>query len=162
MESLGIVTRGRSPLSGLGVATLGRSVEGFPRLGMTPFEARIDTQQGRIEPTITPAASGLRAMVLGSDFAGRTADLAPGDFVQVVQDVDLTGIHVIRANMVLKTPGDVPEGWAWRASIAIDGDTAGQALGWPKQTRRPDIVANVSKLSGFHTVALRLDLVEIA
>lgn len=161
METFGIATRGRVPATGLSISTFSRAEEGLPVPGMTPFNSRLDTEQGRVAPTAAALAAGVYAMVLGSDFDGRLADLAPGDFVHVVQDVDITGVHVLRASMALRTPDDVPDGWAWRASITVDGTVAGQALGWKKKIRRPDIAANVSKLDGIHTIGLRLDLVEV-
>ena len=81
--------------------------------------------------------------------------------LQAAQDIDLTDVDLVRADMTLRTPDDVPDGWSWRASITIDGQVYARILGWPGRTRAiPDIAANVSKLTGVHEVAIRLDLIE--
>jgi hypothetical protein len=98
------------------------------------FTSRLGLGQGRIRPASLPAGSGEYAFVLGEDEAGRFFDLAIGDRAEVVQDTDLTGIGLVRAHLGLRVPASVPAGFAWEASIIVDG--VKQARPRPKSSGR--------------------------
>ena len=124
------------------------------------FRSRLGLGQGRARPASAPPASGEYAFVLGDDEPGRYFDLAPGDHAEVVQDLDLTGVDLIRAHLTLRVPASLPVGLAWEASILVDGAKLAQATTRAGRTRAiPDLAANVSKLSGVHPVGVRLELV---
>jgi hypothetical protein len=124
------------------------------------FCARLGDGQGRVTPAHAPAGFGDVLFVLGDDAPGWTFELAQGDHAEVLQATDLTGLAFVRARLALRTPADVPPGLAWEVSILIDGVKHARALGAAGRTRvLTDLAANVSKLSGVHTVGVRLELV---
>jgi len=128
--------------------------------GLTPFTSRLGVGQGRIAPGGAPAHSGDHAFVLGEDAPGRIYTLAEGDHVEVLQETDLTDVDLLRAHLTLRTPADVPEGLAWEAQIVVDGAALARVAGRPGRTRDlTDLAANVSKLSGVHTIGVRLELI---
>ncbi|MFH0899615.1 MAG: hypothetical protein V2A73_03175 [Pseudomonadota bacterium] len=126
------------------------------------FRSRLGLGQGRIIPASAPAASGEHVFVLGDDGPGRWFELTPGDHAGVVQDVDLTGVDLVRAGLRLRVPADVPDGLAWEAAIVVDGTKLASMIGRPGKDRQiADLAANVSKLVGIHTIGVRLELVEV-
>jgi len=130
-------------------------------MALDAFKSRLGLGQGRIRPTSLPASSGDYAFVLGEDEPGRFFELAVGDHTEVVQDTDLTGVDLVRANLGLRIP-TVPAGFAWEASIVVDGVKLASAMARPGRSREvTDLAANVSKLSGVHTVGVRLELVGV-
>lgn len=119
------------------------------------FTARLGIGQGRID------MDGQTVFVLGDVEPGWHRTLAVGDYAEVAQQVDLTDIEIVRASLTLHVRAGIPAGLAWEVSITVDGAKAGRVLGWPGRTRTiTDLGANVSKLTGQHTVAVRLELVE--
>ena len=106
-------------------------------MAFTPFDAALGTRQGRLEPAGFEPTSGDFAFVLGSDVPGHEHDFEIGDFAEVQQAVDLTSENFIRARKA--------------SMVAAAGRTRDRA----------DMAANVSKLSGVHTVGLRLELVGV-
>ena len=128
---------------------------------LTAFQARLGIGQGRIAPANTAPPSGDHVFVLGDDEPGRVFELAPGDRAEVVQDTDLTGVDLVRANLRLRVPESLPSGLAWEVSIVVDGATMARAT-CPAGRERSltDLAANVSKMSGMHQVGVRLELVE--
>jgi hypothetical protein len=64
----------------------------------------------------------------------------------------------------LRVPASLPAGFAWEASIVIDGFkmARARATAKPGRTRTlTDLAANISKLSGVHQVGVRLELVGV-
>ena len=121
------------------------------------FRSRLGTGQGRVID-----ASGDAVFVLGELEPGRAFELAPGDHAEVMQDADLTGVDLVRAELRLRVPASMPSGLAWEVSILVNGVKVARTLGWPGETRTlSDLAANVSKLDGVHTVGVRLELVEL-
>ncbi len=121
------------------------------------FSARLGMSQGRIE-----AAEDNFVFVLGERDSGSLADLVPGDRAEVVQTVNLSGTDLVRAKLTLRVPAEVPSNYYWEALIVIDGVKYASAIGRSGRTRvLEDLAANVSKLSGLHTVAVRLQLREV-
>lgn len=113
---------------------------------LTAFTSRLGEGQGRLGPGV---------FVLGDDEPGRTFELAPGDFVEMTQVVDLTGVTLVRSSMKVRTP----RGVAWAVFIVVDGvKYAGVTLRPGSERMLDDLAANVSKLSGQHTVGVRLEL----
>lgn len=126
------------------------------------FTSRLGLGQGRIRPASLPAGSGEYAFVLGEDEPGRLFELAVGDHAEVVQDTDLTDVDLVRAHLGLSVPASVPAGFAWEASIVVDGAKLATATAKPGRSRTlTDLAANVSKLSGVHQVGVRLELVGV-
>jgi hypothetical protein len=127
-------------------------------MALTAFTSRLGRGQGRL---LTPKATGGDyAFVLGDDEAGRFFELAPGDHAEVTQQTDLTGVMLVRALLRLRVPASTPAGLAWEASILVDGTKLARMQARPGRERLvTDLAANVSKLSGLHTIGVRLELV---
>jgi hypothetical protein len=118
---------------------------------LTAFTSRLGEGQGRLGPGV---------FVLGDDEPGRTFELVHGDHVEVTQVVDLTGVTLVRTSMKVRTPKRIPPGFAWEVSIAVDGvKHASVTLRAGSERSLDDLAANVSKLTGQHTVGVRLELV---
>jgi hypothetical protein len=114
------------------------------------FRENLGATQGRIE-----VAPGEFRFVLGDMEPGRLFELVAGDFAEVVQASDLTGVTLIRARFTLS----VPPGPPWEASIVVDGTKMSRTTCEPGRTRVvTDMAANVSKLTGMHEVGMRLEL----
>ena len=123
-----------------------------PVTELDAFTCRLGTAQGRVAPGV---------FVLGSAELGYVFDLALGDRAELVQDVDVTGVDLVRTRMRLRVPDGLPGGFAWEASLVVDGRKVARAVTRPGWTRElTDLAANVSKLSGVHGVGVRLELVE--
>jgi len=126
---------------------------------LSPFELRLGTGQGRIRPAHGAPASGSYAFVLGDDDELRLAKFAAGDYAQVVQDVDLTGLDFVRAVLGFRAPAEAPTGTEWRVAMVIDGAELVSARCRAGRSRTlTDLVGNGSKLSGVHTIGVRLAL----
>ena len=131
-------------------------------MAFSPFDAALGTRQGRLAPIGFDPTSGDFAFVLGSDTPGDIHDFETGDGAEVRQSVDLTGENFIRAQVRLRNAETIPAGVKWEASIRIDGAKKAAMLIAPGRSRdRADMAANVSKLSGVHTVSVRLELVAV-
>jgi len=127
-------------------------------MALTAFTSRLGRGQGRLA---TPKATGGEyAFVLGDPEPGRLIELAPGDHAELTQQTDLTGVMLLRALLRLRVPASTPPGLAWEASILVDGPKLAAMRATPGRERLvTDLAANVSKLSGLHTVGVRLELV---
>jgi hypothetical protein len=124
------------------------------------FTSRLGLGQGRIQPVNAPVPSGDNLFVLGEDEPGRFFELEPGDHAEVSQQTDLTDVDVVRAALRLRVPKTLPAGFAWEVAMLVDGTKLPAASCKPGRTRvLTDLTANVSKLVGLHTVAVRLELV---
>nr|BDT32009.1 hypothetical protein MFMH1_16780 [Myxococcus sp. MH1] len=129
-------------------------------MALTAFTSRLGLGQGRIRPQRATPPSGEYLFVLGDEEPGRRFALAPGDYAEVTQAVDVTGVELVRAAVRLRVPSGVPPGLAWEASLVVGGMKYARCLGRPGRERLvTDLAANVSKLSGVHTVGVRLELV---
>lgn len=127
-------------------------------MSLTAFTSRLGTGQGRlVDGGVT---SNTYAFVLGDQDLGHYAELTPGDYVQITQSTDLTEIPLIRAAVELRIPSSTPTAYAWNAVILVDGTRVASTTARSGRSRViTDLAANVSKLSGPHDVALRLELV---
>lgn len=127
-------------------------------MALSAFTSRLGRGQGRL--LTAKATSGDFAFVLGEVEAGRSFELAPGDHAEVTQSTDLTSVKLVRALLRLRVPTSTPSGLAWEASIIVDGTKLARMRAKPGRERLvTDLAANVSKLSGAHTVGVRLELV---
>jgi len=125
-----------------------------PVTELDAFSCLLGTAQGRTAPG---------AFVLGSAEPGYVFELAAGDYAELVQDMDVTGVDLVRARMRLRVPEGLHAGLAWEASLVVDGQKRARATTRPGWTRGlTDLAANVSKLAGDHAVGIRLELVEAA
>jgi len=130
-------------------------------MARTAFDAQLGTTQGRALATSvgTVAPSGDYLFVLGDADHGRLHDLAVGDHAELQQAVDLTGVDLVRAQLRLRVPASTPADRRWVVSIRVDGAPLAQATAKAGRERAlTDLAANVSKLTGVHTVAVRLAL----
>ena len=127
-------------------------------MALTAFTSRLGISQGRL-PT-KDAPDGGFVLVLGDLEPGHVAELAPGDYVEVSQITDLTGVVLARVWLRLWVPENTPQNLAWEVSIVVDGIQRASARGRPGRIRElTDLAANTSKMAGMHTVAVRLQLV---
>lgn len=124
------------------------------------FRSRLGLGQGRIKPHGAGVPSGEYLFVLGDDEAGRFFELAFGDHAEVTQDADLSDADFVRAILRLRVPASLPTGYAWEASIVVDGVKYARATcAAGRQRLLDDLAANVSKLTGAHQIGVRLELV---
>jgi len=131
-------------------------------MALDAFTSRLGLGQGRIRPLNAPVPSGDNVFVLGEDEPGRFFDLEPGDHAEVSQQTDLTDVDVVRAALRLRVPKMQPASLAWEVTILVDGTKLAAATCKPGSTRvLTDLAANVSKLVGLPTVAVRLELVAV-
>lgn len=85
-----------------------------------------------------------------------------GDKEDVSQDIDLTGVNIVRFAGFMKLPTEAPPNHAWELSLIVGGvKKSRMRISKKRQRTRYDMAANVSKLDGLHKVAFRLELVEV-
>ena len=127
--------------------------------GFSAFNIALGQTQGRLQPEGFSLVTGQHVFVLGSDEPGHMHLLSPGDHSEVAQDVDCTGVDFVRVRLRLRTPATMPTGMFWEASLLVDGvKQSSMVLDAGGKRDRADMAANVSKLSGTHQVAFRLEL----
>ncbi len=139
-----------------GIAAFGVLV--MPGLSLIPrdttlFESALGDYQGRLERD-----DGTAVFVLGAAVSNLRGRVEVGDWVEVAQDIDCTGLHLVRLAGVVRVPHDAPLGANWVLSIRTPSERLTE---WPLRpgTRRlDDVVANVSRLVGVHRIAVRLSL----
>ncbi|MDJ0766536.1 MAG: hypothetical protein QNJ97_26415 [Myxococcota bacterium] len=125
-------------------------------MALTAFDSRLGISQGCVQ------VGEEFVFVLGDDQQGYEYELSPGDHAEVVQETDLSSIDLIRTELKINVPSDLPVGLAWEVSIIVDGSKYAQAKHASGRMRMiTDLAANVSKLSGVHQVGVRLELVEV-
>lgn len=118
---------------------------------MDAFTARLGVSEGRVAQS-----DGTVVFVLGDLEPGREHDLPPGDYVELAQIADLTGVLLVRVLGTLRAPAV----GSWRASLRVGGTEVASLLGWRGRTRPvSDLAANVSAVVGATEVAVRLTLV---
>jgi hypothetical protein len=129
-------------------------------VALTAWDRELGTTQGRIAPAGFTPPEGAYAWVLGHDLPGLTQKLEVGDYVEVKQSADFGDAKLVRVRARLRPPSSVHSGLAWKSSLRIDGVERASALLVPGRTRDMlDLAANVSKLTGNHELAFRLELV---
>ena len=121
------------------------------------FTRRLGEGQGRVV-----APDGSASFVLGDVEPGWWAELAVGDHIEATQDLDVTGVALVRAIVSLRAPASLPPAFAWEAAIVVDGVKRASIRCTAGRTKRStDLAANVSKLAGVHSVGVRLELVVV-
>ncbi|RJS13761.1 hypothetical protein DRW03_35885 [Corallococcus sp. H22C18031201] len=131
-------------------------------MALTAFTRRLGLAQGRIRPQRTTPAAGEYLFVLGDEEPGHFFESAPGDCAEVTQAVDVTGLALVRCALHFRVPPGAQTGLAWEASLVVDGVKYARCIGRSGRERLvTDMAANVSKLSGVHTVGVRLELVSL-
>ena len=131
-------------------------------MALRAWNRELGTTQGRIAPQGFVPPEGAFAFVLGRDLPGLTQQLSVGDQAEVRQTASFGEAKLVRVRARMRPPGTMPAGVAWRASLRIDGVERAGALLAPGRLRdRMDLAANVSKLTGDHELAFRLELVAV-
>ena len=129
-------------------------------MSLTSWNRELGTTQGRVRPRDFTLPEGEFVFVLGRDLPGLHHRFEAGDFVEVAQTASFGDATLVRARVRLRPPAAMPAGVMWRASLQIDGVDRVAVLLAPGRARdRLDLAANVSKLSGEHALAFRLELV---
>jgi hypothetical protein len=115
---------------------------------MDAFTARLGLSQGRVTD-----ASGDVVFVLGDLKSGRVANLAPGDYVEIAQTLDVSTVGLVVVRGTLRAPG----AGKWHVALRVAGVEVAGLDGWPGRTRNvSDLTANVSGQSGATEIAVRL------
>ncbi len=131
-------------------------------MALRAWNRELGTTQGRIAPHGVAPAEGAYAFVLGRDLAGLVQKLAVGDHVEMRQTADFGDNKLVRLRARLRPPATMPAGVAWKVSLRIDGAERVSTLLLPGRARdRMDLGANVSRLTGNHELAFRLELVAV-
>ena len=131
-------------------------------MAFSPFDAALGARQGRLQAMGPVQGPASHVYVLGSDLPGYSHQLAIGDYAEVRQEVDLTGMDLVRAYIRMRNAKELPAGVNWQVSMAVGGVKMASMIVAPGRSRaRRDMAANVSKLGGLHTVGLRLELVVV-
>jgi len=118
---------------------------------LTAFTSRLGEGQGWLGPGV---------FVLGDAEPGRVFEFDVGDYAEVTQPADLTAAALVMGRLSLRVPSNVPAGFAWEASLIVDGAKYASVQARPGRERLvTDLAANVSKLAGVHVVGVRLELV---
>ena len=131
-------------------------------MALAAWNRELGTTQGRISPVGFAPPQGEFVFVLGRDLPGLRQKLDVGDFVEVRQTADFGDAKLVRFRSRMRPPESIPAGLAWKASLRVDGAERASALLAPGRTRdRVDLAANVSKLTGDHELAFRLELVAV-
>jgi phage tail-like protein len=126
---------------------------------LTAWTRELGSTQGRLMPQGFVPPEGTFALVLGRDLPGLTQRIVAGDFVEVSQAGDFGGASFVRFHARTRPPTALPAGVSWKASVRVDGVEQVSTLLTPGNTRdRTDLAANVSKLTGDHALAFRLEL----
>jgi len=117
------------------------------------LDNRLGETQGRVQ-----LPSGEVRLVLGDLDPGRLEHLEPGDQVELFQEVDLSGVTLVRVQgelVVRSCP------FLWEVAVVVDGAIHARLLTGAHRRRPVDLAAHVSKLGGKHTVGARLSLVAL-
>lgn len=127
----------------------------------TSFDHRFGTEQGRLSDAVgQQPLDGQYLYVLGSDVAGRKADINAGDFGTVSQTGTFTG-KVIRARGRLRGPLVPLEGdLKWIAQMRIDDVVVSERTITPQRSIEVnDLAWSISRSNGdVHTLGFRLML----
>jgi len=122
------------------------------------FTRDLGRSQGRVT---SPGSDGRAILVLGDLDSRRVAELTPGDFVQVEQAVDLTNERIVLARGSVSVPKGLAARLAWEVSIRVGEVSLARVRVRAGQTKSvDDMIANVARIYGVQTVALRLELIE--
>ena len=132
----------------------------YDATNLTAWNTHREVAQWRCEPT-GGALVGDFSFVLGHDQAGWQRELNADDYIEVYQDVDLTGVTLIRAAVRVVGPLDVPTGYTWKLQLRVAGTVYIERAiptGAAATESWTDLGAGVKQLSGSQNVAIRLVL----
>jgi len=120
------------------------------------FRSRLGVSQGRIQKDNEDGF----VFVLGDIEPGYRHEMSLGDHAAVVQDVDVTDVDLVRTEVILRIPDDMPANYYWKVAVIVDGIEHGWTLCFAGRTRTiTDLAANVSKMSGMHQVGVQMTLI---
>jgi len=74
----------------------------MPALRNTPFDNLLGAYQGRLRPGVAPAADGSHVWCMGMDLTPRAEALRHGDYIQIDQQIDVTDITYLRAQVWMR------------------------------------------------------------
>ncbi len=130
-------------------------------MATTLFQRDLGRTQGRIEPAGFAPVEGTYVFALGSDAPGVFGRFLPGDFAEVAQTIDLTGMSFVRFAAALRGPSAAPARGTWRFAVLLDGvEQYGEALPIGALRTRFDRVIDVSGRSGSAELSFRLELTD--
>ena len=112
-----------------------------------PFQIPLGETAGKVPGGV----SGDYCLTLGEIEEGMLDDLAPGDYIQYAQDIDVTGVDYIR----FWISGVLPKGWELR--FMIDGAPEREIQWAISDGVFGPLFVNVSALAGMHALAFRLE-----
>jgi hypothetical protein len=118
------------------------------------FEADAGVTQGRVV-----AADGTAHFVLGSADPAWLANVRVGDWVEVAQDLECTGLHLVRLRGTATVPAELPTGARSTLTIRTLTTVLTEVHLRPGTRSLNDVAANISRLVGTHHLAVRLSLV---
>lgn len=119
----------------------------------TVFASALGEHQGRIE-----REDGRAVFVLGGSAPTLRGRVSIGDWVEVAQEVDCTGIHLVRLAGTVRVPSDTPPGAIWVLSIRRPFEPLMSVRLRPGVRRLDDVAASVSRFVGVQRIAVRLSL----
>ncbi len=130
-------------------------------MATTLFQRALGQTQGRIEPVGFVPMEGTHAFVLGSDTPGVFGRFMPGDYAEVAQTLDLTGMSFVRFAAALRGPSVAPVRGSWRFAVLLGGvEQYSEPLPVGTLQTRFDRVLDVSKRSGLADLSFRLELTD--
>jgi hypothetical protein len=126
---------------------------------MDAFDRRFGDTQGRIVPVNASPFDGDWVFCFGSDVAGEQWDLNVNDGIELRQNIDLTGIKLVRFNMRLRGPSSMPanHGWFFRWYISTIQNGARQ-LTDNLELDIEDGAFDTSLITGVQTLRFKLSL----
>ena len=124
---------------------------------LTAWTAALGTSQGCVEPTNVPAFDGARVFVLGDDRPGVTRRLAVGDFIEVEQLGDVTGVRFVRWRAHVRAAELMPGDLAWALRLTLDGAPLVEHVLY-REVDLLDVAVPIGAATGDHRVSARLVL----
>ncbi len=131
---------------------------GAPAPGLNAWTRELGATQGRIVPVNFDPVDGDWVFCLGRDLAGLEQDVNIGDFVQIEQTADFDTTEVVEVSVRARGATALPAGHSWKFSLRIDGSERASRTLRDGEEVDQKLAANVSQLSGDHTLAFRLEL----
>lgn len=129
-------------------------------MGLNAWNRFPGVRNGRVQPA-SHLFQGDNVFILGDYIAADPQRLEPGDYTEISQTGDLTGIQTVTFRGRLRGPASIPQGRSWRASLMIDGvEAVGRDIPDNRVIDVTTLTANTSKLvAGNHTITFRLAFV---
>lgn len=129
-------------------------------MSLNAFNREFGDNQGRCEPD-NFSSDGAYSLVLGHDEPLTFARLRVGDFISVFQTSDIGTTKVLKARVRCRGPEFMPGTTKWRFSLYVDGVEKTHRICTPESlTDYVSLAANLSGLTGVHSIAFALKLAE--